>query len=80
VATVAAISRVVTRYGMGRMAIALRASISSAMRMAPSCAVNRQPAWVAKASDSAMGASSRVFTREEMIPVAGPRPSRSRKL
>ncbi len=76
----AAISRVVTRYGIGRMAIALSASISSAIRMAPSCAVNRQPAWVANASDSAMGANSRVLTSEEMMPVAGPSPSRSRKL
>ncbi len=56
------------------------ASISSAMRIDPSCAVNRQPAWVAKASDAAMGASSRVFTNDEMMPVAGPKPSRSRKL
>ena len=42
--------------------------------------MNRQPAWVANASDAAIGANSRVFTSDEMIPVAGPRPSRSRKL
>ena len=31
-------------------------------------------------SSAAIGASSRVFTSDEMTPVAGPRPSRLRKL
>ncbi len=75
-----AINLVVTRYGIGLMPRDSRASISSAIRIDPSCAVNRHPAWVANASDAAMGARSRVLTSEEMIPVAGPRPSMSRKL
>lgn len=62
------------------MAMESMASISSEMRMAPSWAVKRQPAWVANAIAAMIGASSRVFTSDEMMPVAGPRPSRSRKL
>ena len=73
-ATVDAISRVVTRNGIGRIAIDSSASISSAMRIAPNCAVNRHPACMAKASAAMIGASSRVFTSDEMKPVAGPRP------
>ena len=44
------------------------------MRIEPSCAVNRQPACVANASEAAIGASSRVFTSEEMMPGRGPEP------
>lgn len=40
--------------------------------MAPSWAVKRQPAWVANAIAAMIGASSRVFTSDEMMPVAGP--------
>src|SRR6185312_2291478 len=75
-----AMSLVVTRNGIGRIARDSRASISSAMRIAPSCAVNRQPACIAKAREAMMGASSRVLTSDEMMPVAGPNPSRLRKL
>ncbi|SLC64693.1 Uncharacterised protein [Mycobacteroides abscessus subsp. massiliense] len=64
----------VTRYGMGRIASASSASISSLMRWAPSCAVKRQPACIAKARAAITGASSRVETSEEINPVAGPRP------
>ncbi|SKW25069.1 Uncharacterised protein [Mycobacteroides abscessus subsp. massiliense] len=62
---------------MGRIAKAPNASISSAMRIEPSWAVNRQPACTANASEAINGASSRVFTSDEMKPVAGPSPSRS---
>ena len=62
------------------MAIDSIASISSAMRIDPSWAVKRQPACMAKASDAIRGASSRVLTNDETKPVAGPKPSRFRKL
>jgi len=68
--------RVVTRYGIGLMASDSMASISSEMRMAPSWAVNRQPACAAKASAAMIGASSRVAAVAETSPVAWPRPSR----
>ena len=80
IAVIEAIRRVVTMYGIGRIAMTSRASISSEIRMAPSWAVNRQPLWVANASAAAIGASSRVLTSEEMMPTAGPRPSSWRKL
>ena len=56
------------------------ASISSAIRIAPSCAVNLQPACIENAMAAISGANSRVLTNEETKPVAGPKPSRSRKL
>ncbi|SKU37797.1 Uncharacterised protein [Mycobacteroides abscessus subsp. abscessus] len=77
---IAAINRVVTRNGIGRMATESMASISSAIRIDPSCAVKRQPACIANASEAMIGASSRVLASELMMPVAGPKPRRSRKL
>ncbi|SLH39066.1 Uncharacterised protein [Mycobacteroides abscessus subsp. abscessus] len=65
-----------TRYGSGRIAIDSSASISSEIRIEPSCAVNRQPAWMAKASVARIGASSRVVANPEMAPVSGPIVSR----
>ncbi|SKY87459.1 Uncharacterised protein [Mycobacteroides abscessus subsp. abscessus] len=80
IATTDASRRVVTRYGIGRMARESIASTSSAMRIDPSCVVKRHPACTAKASAAMIGASSRVVTSEEMTPVAGPSPMSSRKL
>ncbi len=76
----AAATRVVTRYATELMPRVSRASISSLMRIAPNCAVNRQPAWVANANPIITGASSRVPTNEEISPVAGPSPSRFKAL
>ena len=75
-ATIDASNRVVTRYGIGRIARASIASISSEIRIAPSCAVNRHPACAAKASEAMIGANSRVTAVDATIPVAGSRPSR----
>ncbi|SLJ38177.1 Uncharacterised protein [Mycobacteroides abscessus subsp. abscessus] len=51
----AASSRVDTTYGIGSMAWASSASISSAMRMAPISAVIRHPAWAAKPTAAMRG-------------------------
>ncbi|SLH45891.1 Uncharacterised protein [Mycobacteroides abscessus subsp. abscessus] len=65
-----------TRYGSGRMATDSSASISSEMRIAPSCAVKRQPACAAKANEASSGPSSRVVAKAEIAPVIGLSPSR----
>ena len=56
-----ATTRVLTTNGIGRTAIASRASISSEMRIEPISAVNRQPACAANPIAAIIGASSRVL-------------------
>nr|CRL70145.1 hypothetical protein CPGR_00402 [Mycolicibacter nonchromogenicus] len=77
-AKVDATRRVVTRYGIGRMASDSIASISSEIRIEPSWAVNRHPACAANASAAMIGASSRVDTVEDSRPAAGSIPNRCR--
>ena len=53
--------RVVTRNGSDGIAITSSASISSEIRIAPSCAVNPQPTVAASAMAATSGAISRVL-------------------
>lgn len=61
-------SRVLARKGTDFTAMASRASISSEIRMAPSCAVKPVPTFAARAMDATTGASSRVLARAESMP------------
>ena len=70
--------RVETRYGTDGMPMTSRASISSEMRMAPSCAVKPQPTVADSASEVTMGAISRVLTYAERKPVSTEAPICSR--
>ena len=74
---IAATTRVLTMYGIGRTAIDSSASISSAIRIEPISAVRRQPAWAAKPIAAIIGANSRVLAYDEMNPVRDPIPTRS---
>ena len=65
----AAHTRVVTRYTKLSTPMTSRASISSEMRMAPSCAVNPAPTCAARAIPAISGVISRVLATEEMMPV-----------
>src|SRR5207302_1478633 len=56
-------------------ALTSSASISSLMRIAPSCAVNPQPTVADSARPATSGAISRVLKNAEMNPLIGPRPS-----
>ena len=56
-----AIIRVVTRNGRHGMPMTSRASTSSLIRMAPSCAVKPQPTVAASARPATSGAISRVL-------------------
>ena len=60
--------RVVTRNGIEGIAITSRASTSSEMRMAPSCAVKPQPTVAARAMPATSGAISRVLKYAETNP------------
>ena len=53
--------RVVTRYGMLGTPMTSSASISSEIRMAPSCAVKPQPTVADSAMPATSGAISRVL-------------------
>ena len=70
-----AMIRVVTRNGRLGTAMTSRASISSLIRIAPSCAVNPQPTVADSARPATSGAISRVLKNAEMKPLIGPRPS-----
>ena len=54
-------TRVATRKGIDGMAITSRASTSSEIRIAPSCAVKPQPTVAASAMPATSGAISRVL-------------------
>ena len=54
--------RVPTRYGTERTAMTSRASISSLMRMAPSCAVVPAPMVAANPTPAVTGAITRTLT------------------
>jgi hypothetical protein len=60
-ATRPASTRVVTRYWTEGTAITSRASTSSEIRMAPSCAVKPQPTVAASARPATIGEISRVL-------------------
>ena len=60
-ATKPAMMRVVTRNGRLGTAMTSRASISSLIRIAPSCAVNPQPTVADRARAATSGAISRVL-------------------
>ncbi len=70
-----AISRDVTRYGTLRTAMTSSASISSAIRIEPSCAVKPQPTVAESARPATSGAISRVLKYAEMKPVSAGVPS-----
>ena len=65
----------VTRYGRLGTAITSSASISSEIRIAPSCAVNPHPTVADNASPAASGATSRVSKYAAMNPVSADVPS-----
>src|SRR2546423_5348073 len=67
--------RVVTRKGSDGTAITSRASTSSEMRMAPSCAVKPQPTVADSAMAATKGEISRVLKYAEMKPVNALLPS-----
>ncbi len=76
--TAAAMRRVLARNGTDLTAIASSASISSEIRIAPSCAVKPVPTLAANAIDATTGASSRVLAIAESIPDSDVMPMSSR--
>jgi hypothetical protein len=60
---------VLTKYSMGRMAMDSSASISSLMRMAPSCAVTPAPNVAAKPIPATTGATRRTLRNADKNPV-----------
>ena len=69
-----AISRVDTRYDTECTAIASTASISSATRMAPSCAVVPAPMVAASAMPAITGATMRTLRNADRKPVSASMP------
>ena len=74
-----AMIRVVTRNGRLGTAMTSRASISSLMRIAPSCAVKPQPTVADSARPATIGAISRVLKNAVMKPEYDETPSWSQR-
>ena len=66
--------RVLTRYEIGRIAIASNASISSLIRMAPNCAVTPAPKVAAKPIPATTGAAIRTLMNAAKNPVSASMP------
>ena len=73
-AIIPATIRVLTRYSIGRIAMASSASISSLMRIAPSCAVTPAPKVAAKPMPATMGAEMRTLMNAARKPVSASMP------
>ena len=74
IAIMPATIRVLTRYEIGRIAIASSASISSLIRMAPSCAVTPAPKVAAKPIPATTGAAMRTLMNAARNPVSASMP------
>ena len=74
IASMPATIRVLTRYEIGRIAMASNASISSLIRMAPNCAVTPAPKVAAKPIPATTGAAIRTLMKAAKNPVSASMP------
>ena len=74
IASIPAVTRVLTTYGTELIAIDSRASISSLMRMAPICAVEPAPIVADNPIPAMTGAAIRTLMNAEKKPVSASTP------